>query len=247
MKEKMPIALLIGRGTRIEPLIEHLDSKNASAEITMVVSHKALDKDENGKGIDVPGILAAKKYGINTAYFNLFQMRKTAKEIHPELDEVMFRQEYFRLLGTFLCQNYPKRPQAVFMLGWDLVVSEEFLEFFPGSKKNLYNVINLHPSQLPDDPKDSFVKLSTGVEIPVLRGEHDEVIKEALRLKLPALGACMHITTKNIDYGLVINRTEVPVLTDDTFESYDQRLLKAEEKMIVETVDLFAQNRCRNF
>lgn len=247
--DKMPIALLIGAGSRIPKLLDHLSKPDAPAFVTAVVSHKALQPDTNGeKTLDVMGIQEAKKHGIQTAYFNLIQMRNAAKEVDPDLDEKKFREEYFRVLGAYLCQNYPVRPRAVFMLGWDLVTSEEFLKFFPGPKEGLSNVINLHPAQLPDKPGDKTVQLSSGVEIPVIEGEHDEVLKEAIRLKLPALGACMHYAQAIADLGgTVIRRVEVPIIYKDsdeeTYNDYEERLKEAESQLVIEVVDDFARGK----
>lgn len=247
--DKMPIALLIGAGSRIPKLLDHLSKPDAPALVTAVVSHKALQPDANGeKTQDVVGIVEAKKYGIPTAYFNLIQMRNAARDAGLNLDEKKFREEYFRMLGAYLCQNYPVRPRAVFMLGWDLVTSEEFLKFFPGPKEGLYNVINLHPAQLPDKPGDMTVKLSSGIEIPVIEGEHDKVLKEAIRLKLPALGACMHYAQAIPDLGgTVIKRVEVPIIYKDTdeetYDDYEQRLKEAESQLVVEVIDDFARGK----
>lgn len=232
--EKMPIALLIGRGSRVPALLEYLDENPNLAQITMVVSHKAL-KD----GEDVIGIAEAKKRKIPTAYFNLVQMRNSAREVRPDLKDDDFRKEYFRILGSFLTQKYPQRPEAVFMLGWDLIVSEEFLKFFPF-------VFNLHPAQLGEKSGDETVKLSSGEEIPVLRGEHDEVINKAIELKLPGLGSCIHLAVPQADAGgLVVKRAEVSIKEGETLESYEEKLLPVEEQLVIETFSLFARGKIK--
>lgn len=247
--DKMPIALLIGAGSRIPKLLDYLSQPDAPAVVTAVVSHKALQPDAKGeKTQDVIGITEAKKHQLPTAYFNLIQMRNAAKETDPNFDEKKFREDYFRVLGAYLCQNYPVRPKAVFMLGWDLVTSEEFLKFFPSPKPGLYNVINLHPAQLPDKPGDKTVKLSSGEKIPVLEGEHDEVLKEAIRLRLPALGACMHYAQAIPDLGgTVIKRVEVPINYQDsdeeTYNDYEDRLKEAESQLVIEVVEAIARGR----
>lgn len=245
----MPIALLIGAGSRIPLLLERLAKPDAPALITNVVSHKALLPDEEGKKTrDVIGIAEAKKYGISTCYFNLAQMREAVKKVKQSLDELKFREDYFRILGAYLCQNYPVRPAAVFMLGWDLVVSEEFLKFFPSENESLYSVINLHPGQLPDNRGEKTVKLPSGVKVPVLRGEHDEVLNEAIRLRLPVLGACMHFARPEADVGeYIIERIEVPIIYKDndenTFNDYEERLRVAESELVADVVDKFAQGK----
>lgn len=215
-------------------LLRYLDNNSDLARITMVVSHKAL-KD----GEDVIGIAEAKKRKIPTAYFNLVQMRNSARETNPDLKDDDFRKEYFRILGSFLTQKYPQRPKAVFMLGWDLIVSEEFLNFFPF-------VFNLHPAQLGENSGEETVKLASGEKIPVLRGEHDAVINKAIELKLPGLGSCIHLAVPEADAGgLVVKRVEVPIEEGETLESYEKKLLPAEEQLVIETFSLFAKGKIK--
>ncbi|MDO8570994.1 MAG: formyltransferase family protein [Candidatus Daviesbacteria bacterium] len=232
--EKPIIALLIGGGSRVPALLQYLDKNPDLAEISMVVSHKAL---KNGE--DVIGIAESKKRGIPTAYFNLIQMRNSAKEVNPDLKDDDFRKEYFQILGSFLTQKYPQRPSAVFMLGWDLVVSKEFLKFFPF-------VFNLHPAQLGENSGDETVKLESGKEIPVLQGEHDEVITRAIELKLPRLGSCIHLAVPIADAGgLVVKRVEVSIKEGETLESYEKKLLPAEEQLVIDTFSLFAKGKIK--
>lgn len=244
---KMPIVLLIGAGSRIPLLLERLTKPDTPAFVTAVISHKALQINTAGnKTQDVVGITEAKKNGIHAGYFNFTQMAKAIKEVNPFLEDKELRQQYFRILGAYLCQNYPIRPRAVFMLGWDIIVSEEFLKFFPGEHDGIYNIINLHPAQLPDNPEDKTVVLPSGIEIPVIRGEHDEVIKEAIRLRLPALGACMHFARPEADLGgYIIQRVEVSILYKDTdeqtFSDYEERLKVAESRLIIDVVDKFTR------
>lgn len=229
MKEKMPIEVLIGRGTRLPALLEHLRQPDSAARITLVVSHKALDNDNQ----DVPGIAAAKRERILALYWNLVQWRqRTGLE----------REDFDNVLGWFISQSYFGPPEAVFLLGWDLILSQAFLTYFP-RPDGYYNVINLHPALLPDNPADQTIKLSTGEEIPVLKGEHDEVIQKALELKLPALGSTMHFVVKKADFGPVIKRVEIPIGQDETLESFEKKLLVAENQLVIDVVDLFTQGK----
>ena len=207
-------------------LLEHLDKPNSAAQVTLVISHKRLDPGS----ADVPGIKAAKKRGISAVYWNLVHWRTKTGKTREDFDEA---------LGWFVSEKYYGPPQAVFLLGWDLVLSKNFLKYFRRQDGD-YNVINLHPALMPDNPKDKTIKLSTGREIPFLKGEHDEVIQKAIDLGLPALGASMHFVTEEFDFGPVIKRIEVPLEKGDTIDSFEKRLLPAENKLVIETVDLFA-------
>lgn len=227
-KERIPIEVLIGRGTRLPALLEHLRKSDATGRITLVVSHKALD----GGNQDVPGIAAAKELGIPTAYFNLVQWRnKTGRT----------REDFDQFLGWFVSQTY-YQADVVFLLGWDLILSKNFLQFFRRDD-GYYNVVNLHPALLPDNSNDQTIKLSTGQEIPILKGEHDEVIQKAIDLGLPALGATMHFVVEEADFGPVIKRVEIPLEKNDTIGSFEERLLVAENNLVIQVVDLFCQGK----
>ena len=244
--EKPPICLLIGRGSRVVPILERFKKDALSAQIICVISHKALEANASGEKVDVPGIALAKSAGIRTEYFNLVQMREATREASEKtgkkFSEKKFRQDYFRILGAFICQKYPVRPVAVFMQGWDLVVSDEFLRYFPGPKKGIYNVINFHPSLLPDKKGQKDVALSNGRRIPVLKGEHTEVLEKALKYKLPAIGVTLHYTQVEADVGgLVIDRVEIPILPEDNFDSLDKRHAEAESKFMAEVVEKWAR------
>lgn len=225
----MPIEVLIGRGTRLPALLEHLRQPDSAARINLVVSHKALDEGKH----DVPGIAAAKKERIPALYWNLIQWRQRTG---------LKREDFDNTLGWFISQSYFGPPEAVFLLGWDLILSKNFLTYFP-RPDGYFNVINLHPALLPDNPADQTIKLSTGEEIHVLKGEHDEVIQKALELKLPALGSTMHFVVEEADFGPVIKRVEIPLKPNDTLESFEQRLLVAENQLVIDVVDLFAQDK----
>jgi len=243
---KPPICLLIGRGSRVGPILKQYKKGGSSFQIVCVISHKALETNSSGEKIDVPGIALAKSAGIRTEYFNLVQMREASREAsensNKKFSEKKFRRDYFRILGAFICQKYPLRPVAVFMQGWDLVVSDEFLRYFPGPGKGVYNVINFHPSLLPEKKGQKGVSLSDGRKIPVLKGEHDEVLEKALKLKLPAIGITMHYTQVEFDVGgLNIAKVEVPILTGDNFESLEKRHRKIESAFMVEAIEKWAK------
>lgn len=249
----MPIALMIGAGSRTPQLFEHLDKPGAAAKIVCVVSHKALQLDENGhKTKHVVGIQEADDRDIRWDYFNYTQMKIEAKNTSDrrgkKFNEKKFRENYFEILATFLRQSYPEKPVAVFMLGWDWKTTKGFLEYFPSPWEGIYYVINLHPAQLPNNPKDKTVRLPSGIEIPVIRGEHDQVLTDAIEGKLSALGACMHFAMPKADEGgFIIARTEVPIVYKDdfqaTFDDYEERLKIAESQMVVDVVDAVAEGR----
>lgn len=239
---KIPIALLIGNGSRVRLLLEQVFKKQIPVEIISVISHKALLPDKNGnKTKDVPGIALAKKLGFRTEYFNLVQMRNAAKNVagknHQKFDMNKYREkDYFPVLASFISQEYPVSPQAIFMNGWDLVVPKGFLDYFP--------VINFHPSLLPEKRGEKEVVLSNGQKIPVLIGEETEVLNTALKLKLPAIGVTAHFAQPIADAGgSVIDRIEIPIKPSDNFDSLRKRHIKAESKFMVDVISNWAQGK----
>lgn len=254
-REPMPIALMIGAGSRTPQLFEHLDKPGAAAQIVCVVSHKALQLDENGnKTQHVVGIQEALKRGIRCDYFNYVQMKAEAEEVAKrrgeEFNEDLFRENYFEILAGFLKQNYPKKPVAVFMHGWDYTTGGRFLDHFPSPWEGVAYVINAHPAQLPDIPGAKTVRLSSDLEIPAITGEHEKVLNKAIALKLPVLGACMHFAKAEPDVGgLVIARTELPIeykeTPEETFKDYDERLTVAESQLLIDVVDLVAKGQIK--
>jgi folate-dependent phosphoribosylglycinamide formyltransferase PurN len=242
-KERRQAALLIGRGSRITPLVEQAAAGQLSADIVAVVTHKPLEQDASGKySIDVPGIAIAKEKGISTLISD-WTLRRNLAAREDGLTREEYRPEYFEDIADFILTVGPDT-SAVFMLGWDVIVPPSFLKLFPGPREGVYNIFNLHPALLPDNPEDNFYVLqdiAKGTRIPVIKGEHDEVLAKAFELRLPALGSTIHYAVENFDEGPVILRTEVPILSTDTVEIYDDRLKVAEEQLVINVFEKWAK------
>lgn len=124
-----------------------------------------------------------------------------------------------------------------------MIVPIEFLRQFPGPAEEIFNVINFH-RLLPDNPGDELVTLSSGKQIPVLRGEESGVLNEALRLKLPAIGVTMHYTQVQSDIGgQIIDRVEIPILPSDNFDSLRARHIQTESKFMADAINRWARGR----
>lgn len=226
---KMPLAILIGRGSRLPAILAYAQKPDSPVEIKIVVSHKKLEPD----GLDVPGIALAKKHGIPACYFNLPLWRNKLEKTREEFEET---------LGWFLSQPYYK-PELILMTGWNLLMGKNFLKFFPW-EAGFYRVINVHPGLLPDKPDDDEVLLSNGQKVPAIRGEHGlEAIQAALEQKHPIAGSTIHFVTEKLDNGPVICRAEVKVKSDDTAESLYTRIQAEEDKMGPYAIDLFARGK----
>lgn len=229
MKERMPIAIMIGRGSRLPAILDYTQRPDSPVEVKIVISHKK--QEENGQ--DVFGISLARKHGIPAVYFNLPNFEKNTGKS---------RAEYDAFLGWFLSQPY-YNPQLIFLTGWDLILSENFLKFFPW-KDGFYRVMNVHPNLLPDNPQSDEVTLSNGQKVPAIRGKHGEAaIQEALDRKLPYTGSSIHFVTEKVDVGPVVCRAEVEVKPQDTVQTLYPRIQAEEDKMGSSAIDLFASGK----
>lgn len=137
---KKRIAVLIGEGSKLGPILEYTESSDSNGEIVAVVSYK---KESSGAKL-------AKSKGIETNYFNLKEYQNTRK------NQEEFGNDLIKYLKT-------KSPNLIILAGWDYMMSEKFIKAFSG------NIINLHPALLTDGPAET-IKTSTGEEIPVFRG-----------------------------------------------------------------------------
>jgi len=231
MAKKMPIAVMIGRGSRLPAILEYAQKLGSPVEVKLVVSHKKLEPD----GSDVPGIALAKKNGIAACYFNLVLWRNRLGRT---------REEYNETLGWFMSQPY-YGPQLVFMTGWDLLMSESFLKFFPW-ESGFYRVMNVHPGLLPENPEDKEVILSNGQKILAIREKHGiEAIQAALDENLAFGGSTIHFVTEKLDVGPLIVRAKVKVRKNDTVETLYPRIQAEEDRMGPYAIDLFARGKLK--
>lgn len=118
-------------------------------------------------------------------------------------------------------------PDLIVMAGWMRVMSATFIERYAS------RIINQHPALLPDDNSDTCT-LSDGTTIPAIRGAH--AVRDALRLGVPVTGCTIHWVTPEVDVGVALARSEVPVLPDDTEATLHERIKREERRLIVEVV-----------
>ena len=224
-QEKVPIAFLVGAGSRFPTILAEAQKPSSPFSISVVVSHKK----ESLQGVEL-----AQKKGIPAFYFNYVQLK-------AKLGGMFERREYDKLLGAVITQtNYA--PKGVFMAGWDLVFGENFLNYFKRDD-SFWNVINLHPALITDQNLPTYTT-SEGITIPVLRGV--DCLEAAWRQKLPVTGVTLHFATPTFDVGPVILRYEIkPDYDKETFEDFAKRFHKLEDEALVEAINLFAANKLK--
>jgi formyltetrahydrofolate-dependent phosphoribosylglycinamide formyltransferase len=110
-----------------------------------------------------------------------------------------------------------EQPDLIVLAGWMHVLSPAFLNQFPN------RVINLHPA-LPGQ----FV------------GTHAiERAYEAYQNGEVSHSGCMvHLVIPEVDAGPVIATAEVPILPEDSLDDFEERMHKAEHKLIVKATIL---------
>lgn len=231
---KIPVTLLVGHGSRIDPIIERSQMRDSSYFISLVVSHR---KPDEGKD-NVYGIEKAKEKGIPTAYFNYVQMKASLGRGDD------YREEFEDSLAAYIKQAY-FNPELIFMTGWMLVLSDNFLNRFKVGEE--YRIVNIHPAWLPDvGENQEEITLPGGQKAPALRGPGSEVVQKTIDLKMTHTGATVYFAQPgNYDVGPVIMREWLEVNPSDTAESLRKKLDVLEDKLSPQVLQLFGERKIR--
>lgn len=115
--------------------------------------------------------------------------------------------------------------EYVVLAGWLLVVPTNFIQEFKDA------IINIHPSLIP-----SFCGMGYyGIHV------HERAIEYGVKVS----GATVHFVEADVDGGAIIDQRAVPVLSDDTPDSLQQRILKAEHELLPECVKALCEGRVK--
>ncbi len=127
------------------------------------------------------------------------------------------REDYDRDLAKRVMAYHP---DLIVLAGWMHILSPAFLDHFPK------RVINLHPA-LPGQ----------------FAGTHaiERAFDAYQRGEITHSGCMVHYTVPEVDAGPVIAQTEVPILPDDTVDTFEERMHAAEHRLIVEAVGKVCQ------
>lgn len=113
--------------------------------------------------------------------------------------------------------------EYIVLAGWLFVVPASFIKQFENA------IINIHPSLIP-----SFCGMGYyGLRV------HAAAIEYGVKLS----GATVHFVEADVDGGAILMQRAVPVETDDTPESLQQRVLAVEHQMLPECVKLLCEGR----
>ena len=115
------------------------------------------------------------------------------------------------------------RIDLIVLAGFLSILSEEFVKQWPD------RIINIHPSLIP-----SFCGMGYyGLKV------HAAAIEYGVKLS----GATVHFVEADVDGGAIIMQRAVPVISDDTPETLQARILKEEHTMLPLCVKLFCEGK----
>lgn len=212
------IAVLIsnkGTGSNLGAILEAIEKGLIrNAKVVVVVSDKK----------DAYGLKRAKEKSIPVEI----------EDLREHLAKGATRSNYNKTLGKLLKDKY--NPDLIVLAGWMLILSKEFIEYFPDK------IINLHPGLLPDNGE--YITLASGSNIKAIRGLHtNAAVKYAIEHNYPATGSTVHFITPIVDEGPVIIRGEVDIKKGDTVESLYKRIKSVEHKILPQAIELICSDK----
>jgi formyltetrahydrofolate-dependent phosphoribosylglycinamide formyltransferase len=118
----------------------------------------------------------------------------------------------------------PYQPDLIVLAGWMHVLSPAFLDHYP------HQVINLHPA-LPGQ----------------FAGTHaiQRAYDSFQRGEILNSGVMVHYVIPEVDAGDVLIKAGVPILPEDTLETFGERMHATEHQLIVKAIALYAQKHAR--
>jgi len=219
---KTPIAVMIGGGSKLPAIIKASQKLRSKFHISLVVSHKK----------DSLGIKLAIKKQIPAVYWNLLDYRKRLFKGAKSA-----RCDYMKRLGWFISQN-KYSPKLLVFAGWDLVMDDNFFNFFKVDFGSGFAAINLHPALMPFGNEKDQIILPDGKRTSVIKGEQEQVLKTVLAKKLTYFGPSIHLMVPaKYDTGQVIKRAFIKVGKKETVESLRKKLMPVEDKILIESIN----------
>lgn len=186
---KRIVVLISGNGSNLQAILDACRSGALPAEVVAVVSNKPGAYGlERARSAGVPALVASRR----------------KDQPRPEADAALAD-----LVAGF-------RPDWVVLAGWLRVLSNAFLERFPG------RVVNLHPALPGTFPglhaiERAFAAAQTG--------------------QIDCTGVMVHLVPdEGVDDGPVLAQQTVPILAGDTLEGLEARIHAVEHRLLVETL-----------
>ncbi len=193
-------------------------SSNNKARLAVLVS---------GNGTNLEAVIQAAQNPAYPALVSVvlsdqrdcFALARTRKHGIPAvfIDPSLFptKEAYDQMLVTTI-KEY--KIDLVVLAGFMRILSPLFVRSFP------HQILNIHPSLLPDFP---------GLN----------AVKKALEAHLPKTGCTIHYVDEGVDTGPLILQEEVPIHPDDTEESLHNRIHAVEHRLYPEAIKLVLSKR----
>ena len=189
------VVLISGNGSNLQALIDSVAAGDLDTEIAAVVSSDP----------DAYGLTRAERAGIPTEVMDLRNVLADGG------NRLAFDVELAGVVAGY-------HPDLVVLAGWMLVLSEAFLEHFPGK------VINLHPA-LPGTFPGTHA-----IERAYTAFQQGEITQT---------GVMVHRVIPEVDAGPVVTLERVPVFPGESLDDLEKRIHEVEHNLIVAAVDLF--------
>jgi folate-dependent phosphoribosylglycinamide formyltransferase PurN len=226
MHKKIPIVVLAGGGSKLPAIIKASKNPKSLFKVSLVVSHKNQS----------PGIALALQNKIPGVFFNLPDYRKRIFKGQEKA-----RSSYSKTLGWFISQK-EYAPKLLVFVGWDLIMDNNFFDFFKSKIGNGYAAINLHPALMPMGKEKNNISLPDGSEIPVIKGEQQLVLETVLKEKHTYFGPSVHfMNPKKFDTGTVIIRQSIKVGKAKTVADLRKKLMPIEDKILITAINQTAK------
>ncbi|HEX2985845.1 MAG TPA: phosphoribosylglycinamide formyltransferase [Caproiciproducens sp.] len=135
--------------------------------------------------------------------------------------EFASQQEYDESLLSILSQN---KIELIVLAGFMTIISENVIQHYENK------IINVHPALIPSFCGEGYYGLKV----------HEAVLRKGVKVT----GATVHFVNEICDGGPIILQKAVEVLSDDTPESLQKRVMEqAEWKLLPKAVALFCQGK----
>jgi len=113
--------------------------------------------------------------------------------------------------------------RLVLLLGWMHVFAPEFLN-------RGFDVLNLHPAYLPEDPDADSVTFPDGTVTPAFRGAR--ALRDAIAAQVPAVGASLIAITQRVDRGRLLARQPMTLYPGEEEAAALERLHAVEREVV---------------
>ena len=155
----------------------------------------------------------ARNYGIGAVFVD-----PKSKDIISVADKEKKREVFDRKVAAELEK---RKVNLILAIGYMRILSPWFVNKY----KN--KIMNVHPSLLPD--------FAGGMD----KNVHEEVLKAGLK----ETGCTLHFIDESVDNGPIIMQKKVKIERDDTADSLKEKVQKAEQEIIIKTLELYEKGK----